>query len=166
MLNVAFVAVLIVASLLGITIIIQTVASFRRRGGDMPPDMLDGEMPGDDAAAGSYLGTFMKGWKSRFDPSGLLRKGPGKFWIDEKGVNFLVDYALQPVFIPYNRIHEAGLEEVPIGKNRGEEALVVSWRLKGISYRSAFVVSDADYQKMLATIRNSIAPTDVLTPHD
>jgi hypothetical protein len=155
MLNIGFVIVFIVASLLGLTILAQVIASFWRTGSDLPPDMLDGDVPGAGAVAGLYLGTFKKGWKKRFNPSGLLLGGPGKFWVDDNGVNFLVDHAFQPVFIPYTRIIGAGVEDALLRKHRGKSALVVTWTLEDIAYRSAFAVDNADHQALAKQIADN-----------
>ncbi len=152
MLNIGFIIVFIVASSLGLIIIAMVIASLWRTGGDLPPDMLDGNVAGADIGAGLYLGTFKKGWKKRFNPSGLLLQGPGKFWVDDKGVNFLVDHAFQPVFIPFARIIGTGAEDVLLRKHRGVSALVVTWTLEDMAYRSAFVVDNADHQALAKQI--------------
>ncbi len=156
MMNIALIAVLVVASLLGSTIIIQFVASFRRRGGDLPPDLLDGDLPKDDAASGVYLGTFREGWKKPLDPNGLLRKGPGKFWVDDKGVNFLVNHAFQPVFLPFARVFDANIEQIAMRKHRGESALIVHWKLDDVAWRSAFLVDKADYNALIKQIKEAM----------
>ncbi len=155
MMKVVLITIVIVGALLALMILFQILASFRRRTGDLPPDLLDGELPNGDEKPGMYLGTFQKGWKKPLDPSGLLRKGPGKFWVDEKGVNFLVNHAFQPVFLPFSRIFDSGVEPVNMRKYRDEKALVVHWMLDGKTCRSAFLVKDEDHHKLAGRIKES-----------
>lgn len=127
-----------------ILLVVLVFASFWRRRDALPPDMFDGDLPDAGVQKGFYLATFEDGWNKAMSADGFLSGGEGIFYIDEKGVNFLIDGSRQPVHLPFARITGASAESVPAGEYKGKTALVVNWKLQEKDLRSAFVLEGAD----------------------
>ncbi|MBZ0272273.1 hypothetical protein K8I61_09555 [bacterium] len=152
MLNIGLVLIIVFSSLISLTIVITVVASVRRRRDALPPDMLDGELPDGPAARGFYLGTYHAGGDKPFSAQGFLNGGPGVFYTDGTGVNFLIDGSRQPVHIPFTRLSGTETRKLTRGKHHGEDALHVTWTLDGKSYRSVFVPADKNVAALAAQL--------------
>jgi len=130
--------------------------SFLRRKDTLPPDMFDGDLPTGTVYAGTYIATYREGGKRPFRAGGFLLGGSGEFYLDEKGVSFLVEGTRQPVHFPFSRILGASVDAPrgKIGERKGD--LVITWNLEGRRYCSSFAFEDADSSDLRSRIEKLI----------
>ena len=145
----------IAALILIILVVVVFIVSFSRRRDPLPPDLFDGDMPTEDVLRGVYLATYEEGWSKPVSAADFLRGGPGIFYIDNKGVNFLLDGSRQPVHLPFDRVIGASVEKVEKGDHKGSEALVVTWTLEDRDCRSAFVLEGGNFEGIAKDILTS-----------
>ncbi|MCZ7585400.1 MAG: hypothetical protein M5R36_19820 [Deltaproteobacteria bacterium] len=135
-----------------LTLAVMITGLLRRRDA-LPPDMLDGDLPGDASFRGHYLGTVVTTTGKSFRASEFLAPGKGAFYVDAKGVNFLVDHSRQPVHLPFHRVNRARAE--PDGTGAARQLLAVDWTAGDKAYTSHFALDDADPAGFLPAIEKA-----------
>ncbi len=155
--NAAFVIVIILSVAMASVVVIAALTGFWRRRDPLPADMLDGDLPVGDGFRGEYLGSRTRADDKPQTAQGFLAPGPGVFFIDRKGVNFLVDHALSPIHIPLARVRDVAVRTRQSGAHRGKPALEVDWVFEPSALRSVFVLDDhARCEPLARAIREAI----------
>ncbi|MCC6157198.1 MAG: hypothetical protein IT350_04035 [Deltaproteobacteria bacterium] len=142
--NAAFVIVILLSIAMAAVVVIGALTGFWRRRDPLPADMLDGDLPVGGGARGEYLGSRTRDGDKAEAAQGFLAPGPGLFFVDQKGVNFLVDHALSPIHIPFARVRNASVRTRQTGAHRGKPALAVDWVFEPAVLRSVFLLDDHD----------------------
>ncbi|MCB9477708.1 MAG: hypothetical protein H6685_12655 [Deltaproteobacteria bacterium] len=144
------------AVMLALLVVVVTGASFWRREDPLPPDMFDGDLPDGPTHRGQYIATYADQWRKPFNAQGFLQGGHGEFYVNERGVHFLIDGSRQPVFLPYERVRDAMVDTVGSGVFRGQPAIVVVWELNSKLYRSAFIIENPEGSGVVADIQTHL----------
>lgn len=140
--NAAYVIVIVLSVAMASVVVIAALTGVWRRHDPLPADMLDGDAPTGAGARGEYLGSRTRDGDRPETAQGFLAPGPGLFFVDGKGVNFLVDHALSPIHIPFGRVRGASVRTRQTGRHRGTPALEVDWTFEPEVLRSVFVLDD------------------------
>jgi hypothetical protein len=144
--------VMILSLLIIIALVVLIYASFWRRRDFLPPDMFDGDLPKTGAVDGEFVGTFEEGKRSPVNADGFHLGGRGIFYIDEKGVNFLIQDSRQPVHLPFPRITAAHATKMEKGRRKGAQTVQIHWMLEDKQYHSVFLLDKADHVKIAEEI--------------
>ena len=90
---------------------------------------------------GYYFGTEINGkWYRRCNRDGLLARGRGKYWFDEKGVFFLRTMTKNPIMISYSDIYDIQTGSWHSGRwGQGHPVVKILWHENGISLSSGFI---------------------------
>ncbi|MCL4234873.1 MAG: hypothetical protein KJ042_10175 [Deltaproteobacteria bacterium] len=156
--NAALLIVIVLSIAMASVVVIAALTGFWRRRDPLPADMLDGDLPGEGGYRGEYLGSRTRTDDKPETAQGFLSPGPGLFFVDRKGVNFLVDHALSPIHIPFARVRDVAVRTRQSGTHRGKPALDVEWVFEPAVLRSVFVLDDTSRcEGLVREIRAAIA---------
>jgi hypothetical protein len=149
-----------------VLLIALTLAGLWRRKDHLPHDMFDGDTPRGETRHGHYMGSVRDDTGRAFDAAGFLSAGPGKFYLDEKGVNFLIDDVRQPVHWPYFRIKTAVEVEQNKGHWKGEKIFRIHWEIDGKTFRSDFYLPEVPMNELLKAVLAASARQADIDPVD